>query len=404
MKPGFLTKSFWAAALLGASVSATAIGGASAKDGVVIGMPVAFSGWMEAYDGEATKMAQLWVEQRNAKGGLLGKPIKVLTADTKTDRVEGAKVGKDLVDQGSDILLVSADYDYGAPAALQAQKAGLMSVFLGASDPKAGIVGVGPLSFTANNAGQLEGATVGDWGYQKKGWRKGYVLLDETIEYNKSVCAGYEWIFPLKGGKIVGTDTFKGLDPTISSQITRLSDAIRKDGVDHIMLCSTNPGAASSLRQLRAAGVNLPVVAATAMDGTYWLNSVPGLKDFYVPVQALTENDPRPAVQELTAAYAKKYGKPPTTQYAYPIYGFLDLWADAVTKVGSTDAKAVVAELNKLKDAPTVLGPRTFTPKLHVQTSMPMFVISYGDDKRSLVEEWRIKEEIPEAVLYRLKK
>ena len=64
---------------------------------------------------------------------------------------------------------MSADYDYGAPAGLQAQKAGVISVFMGASDPKAGIVGVGPLSFTANNAGQLEGAVMADWAMKKKG-------------------------------------------------------------------------------------------------------------------------------------------------------------------------------------------------------------------------------------------
>jgi branched-chain amino acid transport system substrate-binding protein len=348
-------------------------------------------------------MAQLWVDQQNAKGGLLGKPIKVVSGDTKTDRVEGAKVGKQLVDEGADLLLVSADFDYGAPAALQAQKAGIVSTFIGASDPKAGVVGIGPFSFTANNAGQLEGATMGDWGYEKKGVRKGYMLLDETIEYNKSVCAGYEWIFPLKGGKIVGKDTFKGLDPTISSQITRLNNAIRADGVDHIMLCSTNPGAASSLRQLRAAGINLPVFSATAMDGTYWLNSVPGLKDFYLPVQALTVDDPRPAVNELTTADEAKDGKPPTTQDAYPIYAWLDLWADVVKKTGTTDAKTVVAEFNKMDKLPTILGPRTFTPKLHVQTSMPMIVVSYGDDKRVPVVEWQISETIPENVLYRLK-
>lgn len=116
---------------------------AAAADGITIGLAVAFSGWMEAYDGEAAKMAQLWIEQTNQKGGLLGKPIKVVTADTKTDRVEGAKVGKQLIDQGANLLLVSADYDYGAPAALQAQKAGVVSVFMGASDPKAGVIGVG---------------------------------------------------------------------------------------------------------------------------------------------------------------------------------------------------------------------------------------------------------------------
>ncbi|WP_165492735.1 ABC transporter substrate-binding protein [Lichenihabitans psoromatis] len=394
------------ASILGLACSVLVLGGAqraSAADGVTIGMAVAFSGWMEAYDGEAAKMAQLWIEQTNAKGGLLGQPIKVISGDTKTDRVEGAKVGQDLVKQGANLLLVSADYDYGAPAALQAQKAKIISVFMGASDPKAGVVGVGQYSFTANNAGQLEGAIMADWGYQKKNLRKGYMLVDETIEYNKSVCAGYNWSLKNDKGTVVGQDTFKGLDPTISSQITRLSEAIRNDGVDHIMLCSTNPGAASSVRQLRAAGITLPIFSATAMDGTYWLNSVPGLKDFYLPSQALAVNDPRPAVNEISAAFEKKFGKPPTTQYAYPIYAFLDLWAKAVTEAKTTDAAIVVAEMNKLKDAPTVLGPRTFTPKLHVQIDMPMFVMSYADGKETPGEEWRIKDTIPDAVLYRLK-
>ena len=376
---------------------------ACAEDGITIGMAVAMSGWMEAYDGEAYKMAQLWVDRQNAKGGLLGKSIKVISGDTKTDRVEGAKVGQDLVKQGANLLLVSADYDYGAPAALQAQKAGVVSVFMGASDPKAGVVGVGPFSFTANNAGQLEGAVMADWGMKKKGVKKGYMLIDETIEYNKSVCAGYSWQFKASKGTVVGQDTFKGLDPTVSSQITRLNDAIAKDGVDHVMLCSTNPGAASSLRQLRAAGVTLPIFSATAMDGTYWLNSVPGLKDFYLPSQALAKDDPRPAVNEISAAYEKKFGKPPTTQYAFPIYAFLDMWAKAATEAKTADAKPVVDILNKAKDEPTVLGPRSFTPKLHVQTAEPMFVMSYADGKVTPVEEWKITDTIPDAVLYRLK-
>src|SRR5215471_7988436 len=124
-------------ALACSTLAIAAAPGARADDGITVGLAVAMTGWMEAYDGEATKMAQLWVDQQNAKGGLLGKPIKVVSGDTKTDRVEGAKVGQALIQQGANLLLVSADYDYGAPAALQAQKAGVVSVFMGASDPKA---------------------------------------------------------------------------------------------------------------------------------------------------------------------------------------------------------------------------------------------------------------------------
>lgn len=397
-----MTARLLAGAALCAVVAASGGTTAMAQDEIVMGMALAYSGWMEAYDGEAAKMADLWVEQKNAAGGVLGRQIRQIKVDTKTDRVEGAKAGQDLIDQGAGILLVSADYDYGAPAALQAQSADVLSVFVGASDPKAGVIGVGPLSFTANNAAQLEGAVMGEWGYEEQGLRKGFMLTDETIEYNKSICAGYSWAFPAKGGEIAGEDVFRGLDPTISSQITRISDAIREEGVDHIMLCSTNPGAASSVRQMRAAGIEVPILSGTAMDGTYWLNSVPGLKDFYLPVQALTVDDPRPEVAEITAAYEAKYGGPPTTQYAYPIYAFLDLWAKAVEEAETTDGTEVVDIMNTYDNEPTVLGPRTFTPDLHVQTQMPMFVVSYENDARSPVAEWTISDTIPTEVLYRI--
>jgi branched-chain amino acid transport system substrate-binding protein len=372
-------------------------------DKLTIGFAVAFSGWMEAYDSEATKMAQLWIEQTNAKGGLLGQQIEVKTADTKTDRVEGAKAGNAMIQEGADLLIYSADYDYGAPAALQAQKAGVVSVSLGAADPKAGILGVGPLSFSATTAGTLEGATSGEWGYAKKGLRKGYQLIDEAIEYNKSLCLGYEWAFTNAGGEVVGKDVFKNADATISSQVTRLANAVRDQGADHLMLCSTTPGAASAIRQIRAAGIDIPILNGTSMDGTYWISAVPDLKDFYVPVQALTVDDPRAEVNKLTAAYAAKYGAAPTTQYAYPIYAWLQLWAKAVETAGTTEGSAVVDVMNTYTDAPTIFGPRTFTDKVHIQTQIPLTITSYQDGKQTAVEEWRISAPIPDAVLYRLK-
>ena len=74
-----------------------------------------------------------------------------------------------------------------------------------------------------------------------------------------------------------------------------------------------------------------------------------------------------------------------------------------MTEAKTADAAPVVAILNKDQNVPTVLGPRTFSPKLHIQTSEPMFVMSYADGKETPVEEWQIKDTIPDAVLYRLK-
>jgi branched-chain amino acid transport system substrate-binding protein len=394
------------ASVVSAAIMLTAMPGqarAADKD-IVVGFAVALSGGMNAYDGEATKMAQLWIDQTNAKGGLLGKQIKSVYADTKSDRVEGARAGLKVIQEGAVLVFATADYDYGAPAALQAQKAGKISVFLGASDPKAGVIGVGKFSFSAEKAAQLEGATMAEWGYEKMGYRNAYVLDDTNIEYDKSTCAGFNWAFPKEGGTIVGSDSFKNDDPSISSQVTRISNAVRDHKVDVLMLCTYQPGGSSAVRQLRDGGIKLPILNGSSMDGTYWINSVPNLKDFYVPVQAVVSGDPLASVQKLTEEYAAKYGKPPTTQYAYPIYAWLQLWGKAVTTAGTTDAAPVVAIMQKYTNEPTALGPRSFTPKMHIQTDIPLTIVDIADGKQTAVTQWKIKEPIPVAVLYRLKK
>ena len=122
-----------------------------------------------------------------------------------------------------------------------------------------------------------------------------------------------------------------------------------------------------------------------------------------MPSQALAKYDRLAGCYEIAGAFEKKFGKPPTTQYAYPIYAFLDMWAKAVTEAKTADAKPVVALLNKADNQPTVLGPRTFTPKLHVQTTEPMFVMLTLTEKRRLSKSGRSRKRSRDAVLYRLK-
>lgn len=375
-----------------------------AADDIVIGFAVALSGQMQAYDGDSTRMAKLFIDQTNAKGGLLGRQLRAVDADTKSDRAEGAKAGLAAVQAGSVLVFATCDYDYGAPAALQAQRAGVISVFLCAEDPKAGILGVGNLSFTASGAAQLQGAADAEWATGKKNWKTGYVLLDDSIEYDKSVCAGFDWMYPKKGGKIVAHDTFKNGDASIASQVTRLANAVRDQKVDVIMLCTFEPGGAGAVRQIRAAGITTPILNGSSMDGSYWLAAVPNLTDFYIAVQAAVAGDPRPEVQALTEAFKAKYGSLPASQYAFPAYAFMQLWAKAVTLAGTTDPKAVVAKLETFKNEPTVLGPRSFSSKLHIQDQMPLMIEEVVDGADKVIDNQDVSEPIPNAVLYRLKK
>ncbi len=392
---------------LGLVLAAVAVGAPASRaaDDIVIGFAVAQSGSVAGYDDNGTKTAQVFIDDLNAKGGLLGRKLRAVFADTKSDRAEGAKAGLDVLHQGADLVIGTCDYDYGAPALLQAQKAGKVSAFLCAEDAKAGIAGVGKFSFTAGVAAQLEGATLAEWGYEKKGIRNAYVLLDDSVEYTKSVCAGFDWMFPKKGGNIVGRDTFKNGDASVASQVTRLRTAIKDGKVDAIVLCSYLPGGSSAIRQIRAAGIDVPILASGTFDGTYWLDAVPNLTNFYVAVQAsVYGDDPRPEVAALIERYKKKFNSAPVTEYAFPIYAFLQLWTEAVEKAGTVDAAKVVAVLNTFHDEPTILGPRSFTDKVHIQDQSPLLVVSISNRTGKVVDSWRVSEPIPNDLLYRLKK
>ena len=190
---------------------------------LTIGFAIAKSGWMEAYDTPAATAAKIRIDEINAAGGLLGRQIKVVEADTRTDRAESAKAGLDVVDQGAEMMVVSCDYDFGAPAALVAEGEGMNSFFLCAEDVKAGIQGVGPNSFSSSVLAPVQGATMAEWSHARREARTAYVLEDTFIEYNKGICKGFDWMFPqLEGASIVGSDTFKNDDASIASQITQV--------------------------------------------------------------------------------------------------------------------------------------------------------------------------------------
>jgi branched-chain amino acid transport system substrate-binding protein len=388
-----------AAILLAMTAMCTA---ASAED-IKIGLAVAESGVMAAYDGDGAKAVQLWADDQNAAGGLLGRQLTTMLTDTKSDRVEGAKVGEQMVNDGASLVVVTCDYDYGSPAAIAAQRGGLVSMFLCAEDPKAGVQGTGPFAFSASVAAQVQGASIAEWSYDKLKTRNAYLLLDTSIEYDKSVCAGFEWSWgKLKDATIVGSDTFKNDDASIQAQITRIKSLPTPP--DAIVLCSFNPGGASATRQIRAAGVDVPILSGGAMDGAYWLESVPNLSKFYLVAQAsVYGDDPRPDIQAFNERFKAKFGSSPVTHYAYPAYAWMQLWARAAEKAGTIDAAEVVKVMETFKDEPTLLGPRTFSPELHIQADAPYLIMEVRDGKPLFIDQHRISEPVPFDVLFRLK-
>lgn len=164
---------------------------AQAADPIVIGAAVARSGWMVQYDEGPLNAAELAIEEINAKGGVLGRPLSLVVSDSKTDPAGSARAASEVLAQGAQLVIASCDFDYGAPAALTANAQKVVAFGTCAADPKFDAFAIGPYAFSMATATPGLGALSAEWAYEKAGWRTTYVLLDTMLEYNKSVCSSF---------------------------------------------------------------------------------------------------------------------------------------------------------------------------------------------------------------------
>jgi branched-chain amino acid transport system substrate-binding protein len=166
--------------------------------------------------------------------------------------------------------------------------------------------------------------------------------------------------------------------PSIAVQITRIKDL--EEQPDFIFMCSSLPEGPIAVRQLRAAGIDVPILADTGMSGDFWLEGVPGLQDFYVPtLMSIAQEDPRPEIGTFLEAYESRWGAPPTTEFAVLGYCTIEQWASAVEKAGTVEAEAVVQVMNQFDDEPTTCGPTSYSEETHIQVDRPQLVMRVED-------------------------
>lgn len=386
-----LAMSVVALAIAGLTAGSVTPRQADADDGtVVIGAAVALSGFIAPYDDGPQKAAQLAVKDINAKGGLLGKQLKLVFADTKSDIAQGANAGLEVLDQGAQMVFVTCDYDFGGGAASAANSRKIIAFSSCAADPKFGVQGIGPFAFTMSIGTPGQGALMAEWGYNEKSFRKAYMIVDPTVNFDVSLCGAFKerWLEIAGKDSLLGEDTFQNSDPSIASQITRLKAANPQP--DFIMYCSYPPGGAAALKQLRAAGIDLPLLSGEGMSGGYWHDAVPNLSGLYYAIYGSeVGDDPRPEINDVLKRFVEMHGAPPATGQMYTGYAAIQIWARAVEKAGTFDGDAVRQVLESYRDEPSLVGATTFTAELHMSVTRPMAIMQVQNGKRSTIGIFR---------------
>jgi branched-chain amino acid transport system substrate-binding protein len=379
-----------------AAVGADARPAATAAAGkpIVIGIATAQTGFISAFDAPAVNGALIAVSDLNKAGGVLGRQLKVVRADTKSNINLGAQAGLSVIAKGADVMLVTLDFNYGGPAAREAQKAGLVAISIGASSPKFGVQGIGPLAYTIGSNGDVEAYAESEWAYQKKKWRSAYLLLDDTTDANRTQCNSFATRFKELGGSVAGRDTFKNPDPSIAPQITRIKGL--STSPDVIVLCSYPPGGAVAVKQLREQGIDAPIIGNDAFDGDYWYEkTVPDLSNFfYNESSSIFGNDPDSKINAFWKKYTKVTKAPPQVSFGGFGYTAVQALARAIERAGTTKGTAVAAQLDKFRNEPLLLGT-TFTRKLHIDTHRAGRMMEIQNGKHTVAAVVKVQKQPP---------
>ncbi|HEX4678328.1 MAG TPA: ABC transporter substrate-binding protein [Gaiellaceae bacterium] len=369
-------------------------GGTAAGKPIVVGVATAQTGFLSAFDAPAVSGALVAVDDINKSGGVLGRQLKVVRADTKSNINLGAQAGLSVISKGADVMLVTLDFNYGGPAAREAQKAGLVAISIGASSPKFGVQGIGPLAYTIGSNGDVEAYAEAEWAYQKKNWRTAYLLLDDTTDANRTQCDSFATRFAELGGTVLGRDTFKNPDPSIAPQITRVKGLSKAPDV--VVLCSYPPGGAVAVQQLRQQGIDAPIIGNDAFDGDYWYKkTVPALSNFwYNESSSIFGNDPDPKINAFWKKYTKATNGPPQVSFGAFGYSAVQALAVAIKRAGTTKGTAVAAQLNKFRNEPLLLAT-TFTPKLHIDTHRAGRMMEIQNGKHTVAAVVKVQKQPP---------
>jgi branched-chain amino acid transport system substrate-binding protein len=375
-----------AGALLVGVVSAGAATSArSAGAPIIVGYSIAKTGGFATYDGELEAGGKIAAAAINAKGGVLGRMIKIIDCDTMTQLSQSGPCAQQLIAAGAQVIIGTSDYDYGGGADRAGAAKGLLVLGM-AGDPRLGYHGVGPTVFNLYQGSNAEGAVAAELAYSK-GWRKPYMLTDTINSYPKTVSTNFavRWK-ELTGKNVIGQDLFLNSDPSIATQISRL----RAANPDVILISSFPPGGASAIKQIRAAGINTPIVTDEAFDGSAWISAIPNLSNVYIPNLASGDgNDPSAAVNAFFVQFKKFTGKKAVLA-AYPVMGYsqIQVMAKGMEDAKSTNGAAVAAAIEKLHNFPALIGPTSYDWKknCNVAADRPFVVFQVTNGKEHFVQ------------------
>ncbi|MDU0361320.1 substrate-binding protein [Rhizobium sp. 25PS6] len=320
---------------------------AFAEDPIKIGVPVGLSGANSVVAPSVVQAAELAVEEINAKGGVLGRPLQLEIADDASGAAGAQKAFDSLVFQKEVNVVISMETSAARNAGLPIiSKGDVPYIYTSFYEGKSCNANL----FVDAWVPEQQVPPVVDNFISKQGAKK-FFLIGSDYAFGRGMLTFAKGYIEKAGAQIVGEEYL----PMDGSDWTAIISKLRSSGADAI-ITSTAGGApnVTLTKQLRSSGVTLPYGNLAVDEGTAKSMGTDA-KDIFLSASYVTGIN-SPENKAFLSAMDKKFGKELRTpnDLSVPQYEAIYLYKAAVEKAGSTDTADV---LKALPDV-SFTGPR----------------------------------------------
>jgi branched-chain amino acid transport system substrate-binding protein len=316
--------------------------GAFAAEPIKIGSVLSVTGPAAFLGDPELKTLQMYVEDINKKGGVLGRPLELVHYDDGSDASKANGFTKRLIDDDKvDILVGGTTTGATMSAAPLVEKAGIPFISLAGA-----VVIVEPVKkwvFKTPHTDRMAAEKVFE-DMKKRGITK-IALFSETSGFGGSGKKESEGVAAKYGITLVANETYGPKDTDMSPQLTKIKNTA---GVQAVFIFGLGQGPAIATKNYKQLSVNLPLYHAHGVASEEFIKLAgPAAEGVRLPAAALLvadkldAKDPqKPVVVGYTKAFTEKW-KTDVSTFGGHAYDGLMLAVDAIKRAGSTDKAKV---------------------------------------------------------------
>jgi len=364
------------------ALSAAGCGGKSEKD-IKIGLLNEMTGGNATIGTAASNGAKMAIKEINAKGGVLGKQLKAVSADNKSEPAEAANAMTKLLMQDNVVAVTGTFSSSNAIAAASvAESAKKPYLIAGATNPK---VTVDPKTQKVKKyiyrvcfIDPFQGTVAANFASNNLKAKKAAMLIDNSSDYSKGLGEFFQAAFVKAGGTVVANEAYLQKDTDFKATLTK----IKAQGADVLFVPGYYEEVGKIVKQAREMGLTMPIVGADGWDSPK-LAEIAGEKalnnTFFTNHYSV--DDPSEAGKAFVANYTKEFGQKPEA-LAVLGYDAVYVLADAIKRANSTDADKIIAALSDTKNFKAVSGITTINASHDADKSA--VIIEMKDGKQIL--------------------